>query len=269
MTSSQPSSLAQRPHRRAPAPAWKTALVATFAVAALAAALSAQLPSAQVWAAQTPGACAEYCEARTRCGPLASRDAVQQPLNAWSNLAFLFVGALVWRRPLRPSVALFAVSCTTLAVGSFLFHAAVTREFQWLDMVGTYAALVAVAARGMVVAFGAAESVATAAALLADALFALFKWHVDAYLALPALMAVIAVPMALLVRSGRCSARAALVPFILVLVATGFRQLDVAGVLCSPASRVYQGHALWHVLCAASLGTAFFAFGRARSFEAA
>lgn len=75
--------------------------------------------------------------------------------------------------------------------------------------------------------------------------------------------------MALLVRSGRCSARAALVPFVLVLAATGFRQLDVAGVLCSPESRVYQGHALWHVLCAASLGTAFFAFGGAHSFEAA
>jgi hypothetical protein len=269
VTPSQPRSFAQRHVRPTPALAWKTAVFATLAVGALAAALTARLPSAQVWSAQTPGDCAEYCEGRTRCGSLASRDAVQQPLNAWSNLAFLFAGALVWRRPLRPSSALFAVSLTTLAAGSFLFHAAVTREFQWLDMVGTYAALVAVAARGFVVVFGAAESVATAAALLVDALFAAFKWHIDALVALPVLIAVIAVPMAMLVRSGRCSVRTALIPFGLVVAATAFRQLDVAGVLCFPESRVFQGHALWHLLCAASLGTAFFAFGSAPAPEVA
>jgi hypothetical protein len=77
------------------------------------------------------------------------------------------------------------------------------------------------------------------------------------------LMFSLTMPMAMLVRSGRCSVRTALIPFGLVVAATAFRQLDVAGVLCFPESRVFQGHALWHLLCAASLGTAFFAFGSA------
>ncbi len=184
---------------------WKRALGATLAVAALLALGAARLPSAEVWSDLTPAVCNEYCEHSDRCGPLASRDAIQQPLNSWSNLAYLFVGLLVWRRPLQPTAVLFTVSSAALAAGSFLFHAAVTREFQWLDMVGTYAVLVAVVARGFVVAFGLAETAVVAAAVGIDALSAIFKW------------------------------------------------------------RIFQGHALWHVLTAISLGASFSCFDDART----
>jgi hypothetical protein len=68
---------------------WKRALGATLAIAALVALAAARLPSAEAWSDLTPAVCNEYCERSTHCGPLASRDAIQQPLNAWSNLAFL------------------------------------------------------------------------------------------------------------------------------------------------------------------------------------
>lgn len=239
---------------------WKRALGATLAVAALVAFAATRLPSAEVWADLTPGVCNEYCERSTDCGPLASRAAIQQPLNTWSNFAFLFVGLLAWRTPLRPTAALFTISCGVLAAGSFLFHAAVTREFQWLDMVGTYAALVAVAARGFVAAFGVAEAVAVAGAVVVDALFAIFKWRIDAFIALPVLILAITVPMARVVTAGRASVRAALAPLALFGVAVLLRQLDVSGSLCSPESRVFQGHALWHVLAAAALGASYFCF---------
>lgn len=239
---------------------WRTALAATALAGGVAWLVLAQLPSAGVWGGLTPGDCREYCEASLRCGSLADRAAVHQPLNAWSNLAYLFVGVLAWRRPLRATAGLFLASCTLLAVGSFLFHAAVTREFQWLDMVGTYGVLVAVAARGWAVAFGLAEAVAVSGALALDVLIAVFKWRLDPYVALPALMGLVAVPMVRRVRGGRQSARHALVPLALFLAAFAFRQTDMGRQLCFPESAVFSGHALWHVLTAASLAGAWFFF---------
>lgn len=251
MTSSEPIPPA--------APAWRFAALVTVGTGVAAAIALAALPSAEAWASLTPGDCGEYCETSDRCGPLATRAAVQQPLNTWSNLAFLFAGALAWRRPLRPLVALFVASCAVLAIGSFAFHATVTREMQWLDMVGTYGALVALIARGAAVAYGLPEGPVLAAALVADALFAAFKWAIVSYIALPLLMVAASFPMLRWVTLGRQSARAALVPAALVCAAVLFRQLDVAHVGCDPGG-LYQGHALWHALTAASLATSFFFF---------
>jgi hypothetical protein len=247
---------------------WKSALGATLAVAALLALGTLRLPSAAVWSDLTPGDCAEYCERSADCGELASRDAIQQPLNAWSNLAYLFVGLLAWRRPLRPTAALFALSSFVLAAGSFLFHAAVTREFQWLDMVGTYGVLVAVFAHGLVAAFGLASGAVVAGAVALDALIAIFKWRLDAYVVLPLLLLATAVPITAFVQAGRRSARAAIVPAVLFAAAFLVRQLDVDRIGCQPESLLYQGHALWHLLTAASLGWAFFFFDAAPKRDA-
>jgi hypothetical protein len=232
----------------------------TSIAAVATAAIFAMLPSAEVWAALTPGDCPEYCEASTRCGALATRAAIQQPLNTWSNLAFLFAGALVLRRPLDRFAVLFAASCAVLAVGSFLFHATVTQEMQWLDMVGTYAALVAVLARGVAASFALPAGLVLAAALVADGLFAVFKWSISATVALPLLLVAIAIPMTRAVLHGRRTAREALVPFAVFLAALLLRQLDVAHVGCHPESRLYQGHALWHLGTAASLALIYFFF---------
>jgi len=243
---------------------WRRALLVTALCGAVAAIALATLPSAEVWSALTPGDCDEYCEASTRCGELATRAAVQQPLNSWSNLAYLFVGVLALRRPLRPTAALFAASLGVLAVGSFLFHATVTREMQWLDMVGTYAALVAVIARGVAAAFSVSELAVVAVALFADALFAVFKWAISAYVALPLLIAAATVPIVRWVRLGRRPAREAFVPLVLFVAAFVARQLDVAHVGCAPES-ILQGHATWHVLTAASLASAYFFFDAERA----
>jgi hypothetical protein len=248
---------------------WSRAAMATLAAGAVGVAALAGLPDALVWSGLTAGDCAEYCENSTRCGPLAERSAVQQPLNAWSNLGFLFVGLLALRRPISPLAMLFAVSCGVLAVGSFLFHATITREMQWLDMVGTYAAIVAVIARGVVAEYGVRPGIAIAVALVADLLFAVFKWSIPSTIALPLLIVVASIPVVRMTMRGRRSTRAALLPGSLMLLALLFRQLDVAGIWCLPESRLYQGHALWHLLTAASLGAMYFFFEDAASAEAA
>ncbi len=236
--------------------AWRPALAGTLALVVVGAVVFAAFPDGTLWSAMTPANCAEYCEAHTRCGPLETRPSVQQPLNSWSNAAFVFVGLLALRTRPRALAVLFAGSTGSLGVGSFLFHAAVTRETQWLDMVGTYAAVVSVAAFAWH-KVGVRAGVALALALVVDVLIALFKWQIDAWVALPLLVLAAAVPMALAVRAGRGSARAALLPLGLLLVAVALREADVRRVLCWPDSLFFQGHAIWHVLCAASLGASW------------
>jgi hypothetical protein len=246
------------PFRSAP-PAWRRAALVTVATGLAGGIVLAALPSAEVWASLAPGDCREYCEASTDCGPLATRAAVQQPANAWSSLAFLFAGALAWRRPLRPLAVLFTASCALLAIGSFAFHASITRETQWLDMTGTYAAVIAVAARGIAAACQLAAGPVLVAALVVDALFAAFKWAISAWIALPLLIAAGMLPIWRWAALGRRTARAALLPAALLAGALAFRQLDAAHVACDPASAL-QGHAVWHVLCAASLAASWFFF---------
>lgn len=217
----------------------------------------AMQPEAGAWSGLTPGDCTEYCEGSHRCGTLDARPAVQQPLNAWSNLAFVFVGALALTRPLTIGSGLFAASALLLGAGSFLFHASITREMQWLDMVGTYSALVALLACGLHRVWGVGWQFLLPASLGLDLLIARYKWHLDATVVIPALLVAIALPMTRAVRTGSGRATVALVPLALFLVAFGVRELDVRHVGCDPSSVLYQGHAIWHLLTAASLWASY------------
>jgi hypothetical protein len=123
-------------------------------------------------------------------------------------------------------------------------------------MVGTYAAVVAVGALGLE-RLGVRTATAVALALALDVALAVFKWRISAHVVLPLLVVASAAPMVLAVRAGRGSARAALAPLALLVVATALREADVRRVLCWPDSVWFQGHALWHVLCAASLGASW------------
>lgn len=239
---------------RRPLP-WMAALAGTLALMGVFALFFTANPTGEVWAGLTAADCPEYCEAHTRCEPAFLRTSVHQPANARTSWAFVFVGLLALRtRPLSLAL-LFCLSAIALGLGSLLFHASLTREMQWLDMTGTYATLVALAAFGAA-RLGVRPAVALAVALVLDGLLATFKWRIDAWIALPLLVAAAAVPIVLAVRAGRGSARAALVPLALLAAATALREVDVRRVVCWPDS-LLQGHALWHILCAAALGTAF------------
>jgi len=241
------------PPRTLSAPALAAAAAVTaLAAVALAAALSGA-PSAEAWAALTPADCAEYCEGSHRCGALATRDAVQQPLNAWSNLIYLFVGVLVALGSPTPLGVAFAASAAVLAFGSFGFHATMTRELQWWDMVGTVGVLFAVAARGVHAAFGVPEARAVAAWAAATALYALFKWQLPAAPVMGAGILVAGASIQRLVREDPAATRLGLGAGVAFAVAWALRELDVRKIGCDPASLLYQGHALWHLLTAASL----------------
>lgn len=248
---------AQRPWR-----AVAIAGVATAGAAALLAAWLAPLPSAEVWGGLTAGDCTEYCEASLRCGALATRAAIQQPANTWSNLAFYFVGVLALARGWTPGSVAFAFSCLLLGTGSLLFHATVTREFQWLDVAGMYVALAAVAARAVHDAFGVPWRWTLPAFSLVSAALVAFKWVLNTTLVMVALAGIAAAGMVRTLRRGHGRAMAALLPLGLIALGYGIRALDVGRVVCDPESLV-QGHAIWHLLSAASLYAAW------RFFDAA
>ncbi len=234
------------------------ALLTTLSCAAVMAVVFAQFPSAQIWAHLTPGDCTEYCERHTSCVlALAQRPAIQQPLNSWSNLGFVFVGLLAILRLPVTGAWLFGLSCVVLGVGSFLFHASVTYAFQWLDVVGMYVVEAALVAWALHRTWGAAYGWLLPLVLAADVGLALFKWQLNTVLMMVGMGAAIAVLMAMQVRAGRQSLRNALLPGLLIALAYGIRELDVQKILCAPNSLLFQGHALWHLLCAATVHLVF------------
>src|SRR5262245_29841286 len=66
---------------------------------------------------------------------------VVEPSNAWSNVAYVMVGAwILWHRRADLATALTAigVAAVLLGVGSFSFHATGVRVFEIVDVSGMY-----------------------------------------------------------------------------------------------------------------------------------
>lgn len=232
------------------------AAVVTFAVAATAYAALAWFSLGETWLGWLPANCGEYCEASNRCAQ-AQRVAVHQPLNSWSNAAYLFVGLCArWSRR-TPQATLFWLSCAALGVGSFLFHASVTLAFRWLDVAAMYAALVALA----VVAASTVIRVRPfsrwiAIAVIADVALAVFKWHLSTTAVMAVLGGIVVVAIVVTLPRAAAGRAYALLSAAALIVGVVARQLDEARVICAPDG-VFQGHALWHLLTAAALYWAY------------
>lgn len=237
---------------------WQRAALATAAIGLVAALVLGQFSSAQVWTGLTPGNCTEYCENYDRCDALSSRPAVQQPLNTWSNLSYVFVACLVLLLPgMNASRWLFATSMLLLGVGSFLFHATITREFQWLDVVGMYAVLVALGAIGFVQIWDVPQFVAVGVALVTDLLLAVFKWQLNTFVMIPALGLGVAALVGIAIQRDGYSGRDPLLALGLMGVAFLLQRLDVSRTICVSPTSWFQGHAVWHVLTASALYLVF------------
>ncbi|MBI5565337.1 MAG: ceramidase domain-containing protein [Chloroflexi bacterium] len=251
------------------------------------------------WAAWRPATClpnACFCEA-IGAGP------IRQPINTWSNLAFVWVGAFIAfsatpDRPLRRSYTLIlALACVGIGLGSWLYHASLSFVGQWLDVMSMYLLgvfMVLYAARRLKVtrSFPRAVSGNPAArpALIAnrragcptkafghdrinpaskdDRIFAI--WYIAINGALGVLL--IAWPDARRYLFGILIASALILEAILhrrkqttlqakwpigalgvYVAAQAIWTLDLNHIVCDPTS-VLQGHAVWHVLTAASAG---------------
>ena len=214
------------------------------------------------WMAWRPATClpdACFCEA-------IGAGSIRQPINTWSNLAFVIVGAFIVvsatpDRPLRRSDALLlAFACVGIGLGSWFYHASLTFVGQWLDvmsmyLLGTFMVLHAaqrlrpMGDRAFVVGY---VSVNVALGVL------LIVWPEARRYVFGGLIAAALMLEAILHHRKQTALQARWL--IAALGVYGVAQviwtLDLNHLVCDPTS-VVQGHAMWHGLTALSAGLVY------------
>lgn len=201
----------------------------------------------------------DWCEAQ-RCAWIV------EPANTWSNLAYLAVGALLWwlaRDSPSRMLRLFGPAAAIVGLCSGIYHASYTFVLQVLDFFGMYVfcflLLTLNLARLGWLAPGAlrrrfAQLVVGTTALTVA---------VD-FLGVPIQGIVLLLIVAIVASELWLQRRANPVPLPFFLLAMGligaaaaFSVLDVTRTWCDPSHPFLQGHAIWHVLSAASLLAAY------------
>jgi hypothetical protein len=253
-------------------PEIKFALLFTSAVLAVCIVFVLLNPTAALWQGMEPSQSilkGEYCEHK-RMDSFA-----REPLNTWSNAAFLILGALVIGHGLNDRKKkgnnlltqhpifsfITGISMVYLFFGSGLFHASMTRIGQWADMSATYCCMVAVTGIALYRLFQRMipgtnlAPVFIGLILLTDILMTIFKWHIPATPVMAGIIlvittSIIAFTIAYGPKQNLLLALSSLVCMVLAII---LRTLDVQKIWCYPDSLIWQGHAVWHVLCALSL----------------
>jgi hypothetical protein len=206
---------------------------------------------------------------------------IRQPSNTWSNLGYLLVAVLVLtlavhdlRLPHRQEAdnfivrypvftVLFGMSCLLLFMGSFLYHASLTAVFQQMDQVAMYSLVLLVIAINGYRLFPRWRLLKQwrSSHGWAVVLFTLALWYVFSNISelninrlFPALTAIAFVSSLIylwMAGTGGHFMRYFKVAYGTLIVGAAVWGLDRSHVLCNPESMV-QGHALWHLLTAAS-----------------
>ncbi len=204
---------------------------------------------------------------------------VNEPANAWSNLAFVAVAlgivALARRgRPLRTAaLRRFAPVVALVGLCSFVFHASNTHVTQLLDFFAMYLfcglLLGLNAARlGWLVAPRVLRTVLAGALGLTAITAVIVRWQAPIQLiVLGLIVAIITTEVIALRRSpARPRMREFYLAVALLAAALVCSLLDASRRWCDPADHLLQGHAVWHLLSALSLLAAFVHY---RQFDAA
>jgi hypothetical protein len=214
--------------------------------------------------------------------------------NTWSNLAYVFVGLYAIaiaiydrRRTLGAGVGyvvttpaltvLFGLMCCYLGFGSGLFHASLTRWGQQLDVASMYAPILALIAIGIgmwcprIHVGGRTGGFSTwpilaGLVIFSDALLYVYKWSMSSMHVLSTLILTLFVVGGIhaIRRPRRLLMRWCVASLASLAAAVFFRQIDVAGRFTGPDAWL-QGHVLWHVFTATSLGTGYMYFRSERS----
>jgi len=218
------------------------------------------------WAAWRPATClpdACFCEA-------IGTGFIRQPIDTWSNLAFVLVGLLILEDVLRPSsirsnllarrrvyVIVYAVAVILIGLGSWFYHASLTFVGQWFDVMGMYllgtfmvlynvARLRPLGSRNFAVSYVLFN--------LALGFSLIVVPELRRYLF--GLLLVVTIALEVVIHRQR-ETQIRTIYFIAALLSYGLAQiiwtLDLNHIVCDPDG-VLQGHAVWHVLTALSAG---------------
>lgn len=197
---------------------------------------------------------------------------VVNPADTWSNLAYIALGigmmvalARIPQRERFPGLVLFGPASILVGIFSFVYHASYTYFFQFFDFVGMFVfCFVVITANAL-----------RLGVIGRDRQWLLFGCGVAASSALVPLVSQTLVPIQSLVavliatviaqeiviarrRAGPEPAYPVFATALVLLAAAGAASLaDVTRTWCDPTNHWLQGHALWHLLTAASLFVLF------------
>jgi hypothetical protein len=211
------------------------------------------------------GQYAEYCELNQFSKFL------RQPMNSYSNLAFLFFGISVIGLGLsdyknkKTGNPLYAFSSYSilqgiyfcyLFLGSTYYHASLTWTAQRVDMNATYAltlGLLGYAVFRNLLSFSKQEKylqiVVIAALLILNYLFIYIHLLISSSILLPFLFLLVGIQIAFFLykNTKQFNTQFLILSIVSMIVAIVVRTLDVKKIGCDPLS-IFQGHALWHLL---------------------
>lgn len=203
------------------------------------------------WSGYAPGT-VRFCEERL-CGWIA------EPANAWSNVAFLVVGAwllLRTRRDGRTPLYLVGVTSILVGFGSFLFHMTGTFFGEFIDLSAMYligALMVTMEARRFVPMSLARLTQCFTGLSIAPMLGVLAFRKIGIVLFGLQVTLVYASNIFWRMRRARVVHRYAYWLGGTFAVALAIWLLDRTGAVCAPENHVFNGHAAWHVLTAVCL----------------
>lgn len=188
---------------------------------------------------------------------------VNEPANAWSNLAYLAVALWCFARARSTGSrtwAHFGWTLTLVGAMSFVYHATNNFGTQVLDFVGMYVFAFLLVALNL---FRAGWLSRSRVAPLQAGLAVLFTLLVPVMKAvhfpyqavvLVAVFVIIGTEVVIARRPGpRASYRDFGLGLVFLAAGAAFSASDVTGAFCSPTNHWVQGHAIWHALGAVAL----------------
>ncbi len=208
----------------------------------------------------------EYCELNRL------EHFIRQPMNTYSNLAYLFLGFIIFqlgqfdsqldnhKNPISsfPVLSMFFGLCMLyLGVGSCYYHASLTWNAQRIDMNGTYGVsifLLGISIYRLIISKDSSKKFKAFFVLsILTLLYLFYHIHllVNSIILLPSLILLILVVTGINFFKNKKSynTRFAMLAFIFMVAAAVLRTLDVHKIGCMPTS-IYQGHAFWHIFTA-------------------
>lgn len=256
------------------------------AVTALVAAVGALTLPRQIWGPpeQPPRAQGE-AQARTPAGRWSYRAdlpdrGIREPQNTWTNLAYVFVGAVVAVAGRTAAVRVLGVAMFFLGVGSGLYHASATDQWRLIDIIGMYwtIALLALVGWATVVQVRFLSGapmvlVVTVVAIVAaifrnEVRFAGLKPFDSTYVTVAGLIS-IATCLFMTARRHRSgqTVRWSAVCLALAALAIAGRVGDEPGRFWFSPDTMIQGHAVWHVASAGAATAAIWVFSGAAKLD--
>lgn len=221
------------------------------------------------WSGWTPPN-VDWCEAEL-CGWIVN------PADTYSNAAIVLAGIWMWRsarRTGRADLALFGPAAVATGLFSALYHASYTWFFQFFDFVGMFAfcfAVVTLNARrlGWVSAGRQTRFYVLGVVAMSALVPLLFETGVPIQLLVMALVAAIFWQEFRLSRRSTGAVRYEIYLGAMVLLAAAgtFSLLDVTRAWCDPHDHFVQGHAIWHLLSAASFVVLYLFYERLPEFD--